>query len=301
MNQTVHTAVLVEETMLALDVRSGGRYLDGTLGGGMHTSELLKRSSPNGRVIACDVDRTALARCREQIAPSFVDRLTLVEQNFRHLDRVASEAEMVPLDGILLDLGCSSDALDDPAKGLSFRHDGPLDMRFGPRANDDGLTAAEIVNSWSAQDVETILRRFGEERFAGRIAREIVLARKHARIVGTLDLAAIIRKAVPLSYEHGRIHPATRTFQALRIVVNDELVALQDAIIAATHVLAHHGRLSIITFHSLEDRIVKQTFRDRDAWQPLTKKPTTPTPEEVARNPRARSAKLRTAIFHSHH
>lgn len=291
---TIHTAVMVEETMLVLDVKPGGRYLDGTLGGGTHTRNLLERSAPGGIVLSLDVNRQALASASESLA-AYGDRWKGVEANFRHLARVAEEEEAVPLDGILLDLGFSSDELEDPKTGLSFQIDGPLDMRLGPKSNDDGLTAAEIVNSWSQEDLEKMIATFGEERYARKIAAQIVKARKSARIVRTLELVSVIKSAVPAGYEQGRVHPATRTFQALRIAVNDELEALKDAVRGAHDVLRPGGRLAIISFHSLEDRIVKLAFGDEQAWDPVTKKPQVPTENEIQSNPRARSAKLRAA------
>jgi len=292
---TLHQAVLVEETMHVLDVKSGGRYLDATLGGGTHSEQLLRRSSPDGKVWSLDVDSQALQRARQRLSV-FGDRWRGIEANFRHLARVAEEEKTGMFDGILLDLGFSSDELVDRAKGLSFLEDGPLDMRFGPKANEDGLTAADIVNSWSEQDLEKMIRNYGEDRFARRIAAGIVKARKVARIIGTFDLVTVIRSSVPASYERGRIHPATRTFQALRIAVNDELEALKQAIEGSRKLLLQGGRLAIISFHSLEDRVVKHTFRSIPEFQVLTKKPVCPAPEEIKINPRARSAKLRCAI-----
>lgn len=290
---TIHHGVLIEESMLALDVKPGGVYIDGTLGGGGHTEELLKRSAPNGRVVSFDVDAVALERARRRFA-EYTDRWQGIEENFRYIARVAEVCGVSECDGILLDLGVSSDELADPTKGLSFREDGPLDMRLGERANEDGLTASDIVNSWSSDDLIRMLRVYGEERYAKRIADSIVQARRSARIVGTLDLAAIIRQAVPGSYEHGRIHPATRTFQALRIAVNDELEALREAISGCAKTLRIGGRIAVITFHSLEDRIVKHELRTSD-WKPLEKKPIYPSEQELAENPRSRSAKLRSA------
>lgn len=292
--KTVHRAVMVEETMLVLDVKPGGRYLDGTLGGGTHTEELLKRSAPDGRVLSLDVDRGALARAEERFS-SYGVRWRGVEENFRHLAGAVEQERFAPLDGILLDIGLSSDELEDPSLGISFRHDGPLDMRLGPKSNDDGLTAAEIVNSWTQQDLERVISTFGEEKYARRIAAQIVKARKSARIVRTLELVSIIRLAVPANYEGGRIHPSTRTFQALRIAVNDELQALKDAIRGAQDVLKPGGRMAILTFHSLEDRIVKLAFGKSEAWDPITKKPLIAGEEETEDNPRARTAKLRAA------
>lgn len=290
--ETSHVAVLTREVIEALRPRSGGRYLDGTLGGGTHAEELLKASAPDGRVLSLDVDTKALLRSRERLS-SYGARWTGVEENFRYLDRAAEEYGIVPLDGILLDLGLSSDELADPVKGLSFLKDGPLDMRFGPKANEDGLTAADIVNSWTEDEIERVLRMFGEERHARRIAHGVVLARRASRIIGTLDLVAVIIKSAPKP-RPGGIHPATRTFQALRIAVNDELESLRQAITAAVRVLRPGGRLAIIAFHSLEDRIVKEAFSGPE-WSSVTKKPIVPSDLEVSFNPRSRSAKMRVA------
>jgi 16S rRNA (cytosine1402-N4)-methyltransferase len=292
---------MLEDSMLALEIVPGGIYVDGTLGGGSHSEEMLRRSTPNGKIFSFDVNRKAIAACEERHS-FFGDRWTCIEANFRHLDRelVARDVKEGSVDGILLDLGFSSDEIQDPAIGLSFQVNGPLDMRLGPASNDDGLTAADIVNTWSEQDLAKMIGTFGEERFAVRIAKAIVRARKAARIVRTLELVSIIRGAVPESYgrpvgvQRGSIHPATRTFQALRIAVNDELESLKDAISASHKMLKPGGRLAIITFHSLEDRIVKIAFREGE-WEPLTKKPQVPTDEEVAKNPRSRSAKMRVA------
>ncbi len=292
---TKHKSVLLEEAMELLNVKPGGKYLDGTLGGGGHTREMLDRSAPDGKVISLDVNRKALENVRESLA-DYGDRFIAAEENFRWLDRAAEAHEMTPLDGIFLDLGYSSDELDDPRLGLSFKQDGPLDMRFGPKSNDDGLTAAEIVNSWSQDDLEKLIRNFGEEKFARRIAQKIALARKSARIIRTLELASIVQAATPGNYEQGRIHPATRTFQALRIVVNDEVQALKQAIASAHKTLKKDGRLVIISFHSIEDRIVKLAFTRTEEWEALHKKPLTATEDELRENPRARSAKLRAAI-----
>lgn len=290
---TTHIAVMTEEVLSALAPKAGGHYLDGTLGGATHTRALLQASAPDGRVLSMDVDRGALERARTLLS-AYGERWIGVEENFRHLDRVAKDHDMIPLDGILLDLGFSSDELADPVKGLSFMQDGPLDMRLGYKANEDGLTAAEIVNSWSPAEIERVISTFGEDPFARRIAHGIVEARKAARIIGTLDLVSIIKRSVPASAQNG-IHPATKTFQALRIAVNDELETLKLSIQAAERALKPGGILAIISFHSLEDRIVKQAFQ-MDAWDPQTKHPQTPSETELAENPRSRSAKLRFAI-----
>lgn len=284
---------MTEEVLSALAPKPGGRYLDGTLGGATHTRALLQGSAPDGRVLSMDVDRGALERARELLS-AYGERWVGAEENFRFLDRVAKDHDMIPLDGILLDLGFSSDELADPIKGLSFLQDGPLDMRLGYKANEDGLTAAEIVNSWSLAEIERVLSTFGEEPFARKIAHGIVDARKAARIIGTLDLVSIIKRSVPVSMPGG-IHPATRTFQALRIAVNDELETLKLSIQAAERALKPGGILAIISFHSLEDRIVKQAFQT-DCWNPLFKRPMTPSDAELTENPRSRSAKMRAAM-----
>ncbi len=280
--------------MLALEVRSNGVYVDGTLGGATHTQALLERSAPHGRVISFDVDPAALARARKRLA-AYGDRWQGIEENFRYLARGLQGVDVDQVDGVLLDLGLSSDELEDPTKGISFQIDGPLDMRLGVRANDDGLTAEDIVNTWPRGELRQMIGVFGEERFAGRIAEAIVTAREAKRIMTTFELVDIIRGAVPAAYEKGRIHPATRTFQALRMAVNDEVQALKQAIESVYEVLRPGGRLAIITFHSIEDRIVKLAFQD-ERWQPTTKKPLAPSDQECVQNPRARSAKLRTAI-----
>lgn len=279
--------------MLVLDPQPNGRYLDGTLGGATHTEELLKRSAPKGQVCSFDVDPVALERAQERLR-SYESRWMPIEANFRDMARVMRERQEAPFDGVLLDLGLSSDELVDPKKGLSFLQEGPLDMRLGPRANEDGLTAADIVNGWPEGELRTMLQVFGEERFARQIAHTIFTTRKTQAIETTSQLVDLIRSCVPAAYEKGRIHPATRTFQALRIAVNDELEALKDAVKGAYEVLRPGGRCAIITFHSLEDRIVKLAFRENQ-WKPLTKKPLVPSDQELQENPRARSAKLRVA------
>ncbi|MBD3251610.1 16S rRNA (cytosine(1402)-N(4))-methyltransferase RsmH [Candidatus Uhrbacteria bacterium] len=288
---SIHQAVMTTELIDAIRPQAGGRYLDGTLGGGTHTEALLQDSAPDGVVCSLDVDPVALERARERFK-GMEPRWIGVEANFRHLAEVTTDQGLTPLEGVVLDLGFSSDELEDFSKGISFQQDGPLDMRLGPKANEDGLTAADIVNSWTQQEIETVLRNFGEESHARTIAREILKARKAARIIGTLDLVSVIKKAVP--HRPSKIHPATKTFQALRIVVNDELESLRMAIKGAQQVLKPGGRLAVITFHSLEDRIVKQAFQS-ETWSPVYKKPLEPTEIEIKQNPRARSAKLRAA------
>lgn len=294
MTVTQHVAVMTREAMEALAPCTGGKYLDGTLGGGTHTAELLRLSEPDGHVLSLDVDPDAIHRGRERFFP-YGSRWKGIEGNFRHLADIAQQENFVPLDGILLDLGLSSDLLADPHRGFSFQTEGPLDMRFGPQANEDGLRAAHIIHSWKEDELRSMLQTYGQERYARRIAHGIVQTRTSSRIMTTRQLADLIVSLTPRAYERGRIHPATRTFQALRIVVNDELQSLREAIDGAHGVLAPGGRLVIISFHSLEDRIVKGAFRSSEIFSPLFKKPLVPSAQEIHNNPRARSAKLRAA------
>lgn len=293
---TIHIPVMLEECLKALEVRSGGLYLDGTLGGGSHTAALLEGCAPKGRVWSLDVNAKALEAANTRFETELAaKRWQGIESNFRRMDVVAHEEKIPQLDGVLLDLGLSSDEIQDPEKGLSFQIDGPLDMRLGPASNEDGTTAFDIVNRWSETELRELIREIGEERLAGRIATAIVTARKGHPLTRTLELADVIVNAVPRNYEHGRIHPATRTFQALRIAVNDELGALSSAIQAAWNILKVGGVLTIISFHSLEDRVPKFAFREPH-WKALYKRPLVPTEEEIKRNPRSRSAKLRAAV-----
>lgn len=290
---SVHRAVMVREVMELLKPRPGGRYLDATLGGGTHTAELLNLSAPDGKVLSMDVDEAALSRARQK-QPAYGSRWKIVEQNFRHLRQTAEESGWAPFDGILMDLGLSSDELADASRGISFQTQGPLDMRLGPKANEDGLVAATIVNHWSERELTQLIGLYGEERYAHRIAVAIVNRRQEKPLETTLELAELIKSCVPAVYARSRIHPATKTFQALRIAVNDELESLRSALNQADAVLAPGGILVVISFHSLEDRIVKQTFKKYQGYQ-ISKKPVRPTEDEIKHNPRARSAKLRAA------
>jgi len=287
----LHKSVMLSESMSSLDVHPGANYLDATLGGGGHTSEILRLSAPNGHVLSLDVDPTALARAREH-KDAYGDRWQIMECNFRNLLTAAEASGWKQFDGILFDLGVSSDELSDPKKGLSFQIDGPLDMRLGPMANDDGLTAATIVNHWSEYELRDLFRTYGEESYAALIARTIVKRRANQTFERTLDLAQTIKTAVLGAYARGRIHPATKTFQALRIAVNDELLSLKIALRDAMDLLAPEGNLVVISFHSLEDRIVKRAFKEFET-ETKVPKPIKPSVEEIKQNPRARSAILR--------
>jgi 16S rRNA (cytosine1402-N4)-methyltransferase len=292
---TVHSAVLLHETIDALDPTDGGVFLDATLGGAGHTEALLKASS-SVSVIAFDADPAAIARARERLA-SFEDRVTYVNRNFRHAEEELSSRGVV-LTGALFDLGLSSDELEGSGRGFSFRQDEPLHMGFDPKQS---LTATDLLAHVSAEGLAQILRVYGEERYAKRIAEAIVEARTETPITTTAQLRELIEKNVPFFYRKGRIHPATRTFQALRIAVNDEYDALREGLHGAWKHLKEGGRLAVISFHSGEDRIVKQFMKEleKDGFaQSIFKKPLTASAQELAENPRSRSAKLRACIKH---
>jgi 16S rRNA (cytosine1402-N4)-methyltransferase len=299
-----HVPVLYNEVLAGLQPKPGGFYIDGTVGAGGHAAGILERSSPDGRLLGLDRDPAALAAARVALA-GFGERAQLVQASYIEMAVRAAEASA---DGILLDLGLSSLQLDDPARGFAFRHDGPLDMRFDPQA---ALTAAEIVNEWPLDELADVIYEYGEERHSRRIARAIGAARP---IHTTGQLAEVVLRAaggerrsrsLKRSAKRFASHPATRTFQALRIVVNGELEAVRTVLPIAVKVLKASGRLAIISFHSLEDRIVKQFIRARsrpgeDAksvpdLREITRKPVEPSEAERAANPRARSARLRVA------
>ncbi|MCC7357326.1 16S rRNA (cytosine(1402)-N(4))-methyltransferase RsmH [Candidatus Uhrbacteria bacterium] len=294
MSQSVHIAVMVEEAMRWLDPQPGAVVIDATLGGGTHTAHFLDAVGPKGLVVSFDVDREALARAAKRFV-SYKKCWLGIESNFRHLIAQCEQQGIREVDCILADLGYSSDELENPAIGLSFLREAPLDMRFGPQANDDGLTAADIVNHWSESEIADAIFLFGEEKQSRKIARAIIEARRRSRIETTTELAGIIRTALGKGYERGRIDPATRTFQALRIAVNDELDALKDLLKGAETLLKPHGRIGVISFHSLEDRIVKQAFQTSNTLTQITKKPIEVSEDEARKNPRARSAKIRVA------
>jgi 16S rRNA (cytosine1402-N4)-methyltransferase len=279
-----HAPVMVAECLTHLAVTPGAWYLDGTFGAGGHTRALL---AAGGNVLALDRDPSVARFLPEEALAS--GRLRFVEGNFDALDRHAATAGVGPLAGVLLDLGVSSMQLDEAERGFSFRHPGPLDMRMGS----SGLCAADLVNNASQEELASLIFRYGEERYSRRIARRIVAARAQAPITTTHELAEIIARAYPPGPR--RDHPARRTFQALRVAVNDELGALERALAAAERALAPGGRVVVLTYHSLEDRIVKRAFKSSARLTPLTKKPLTASAAEVAANPRARAAKLRAA------
>lgn len=298
-----HIPVLYQEILTALKPGAGGRYIDGTLGAGGHTSGLLEASHPDGRVLGIDLDPQALERCRELL--NNPGRLHLFHGSYADMETFTAQLGWKTVDGIILDLGLSSMQLDQGERGFSFRFDAPLDMRFNPQQEE---TAADLVNTLPEADLARVLWEYGEERHSRRIARRIVEERP---ITGTGQLADLAARAVP-GGSH-RIHPATRTFQALRIAVNDELRTLQEGLEAGVRLLKPGGKIAVISFHSLEDRIVKRYFRRESKecicppGQPICtcgheaslrlpfRKPVVPQDSEIEANPRARSAKLRVA------
>ena len=281
-----HTPVLLSEVLSFLNPRSGSTFIDATFGAGGHTKALLERTAPDGRILALDADDSALEQGREALA-SYGSRLVLVNANFRDIASVAAASGFALVDGILADIGVSSMMLDDASRGFSFMREGVLDMRMD---RNQSLTAADIVNTYGEKEIADILYQYGEERRSRAIARSIV---RYRPLTLTTDLARAVERVMG-GARFGRIHPATRTFQALRIAVNDELKSLESFLDSAPAVLRPGGRLAVITFHSLEDRIVKNRFRASGAdGTVLTRKVITAAAEETQANPRARSAKLR--------
>ena len=304
-----HKSVLLQECIDALNIRPDGIYLDGTLGGAGHSSQIARRLTEGGRLIGVDRDRTALAAAKERLAP-YADRVTLVHSNFAEIDAILDSLGIPAVDGMLFDLGVSSPQLDDASRGFSYMADAPLDMRMD---KDDALTAGAVVNTWPQGELRRILYDYGEERYAPQIAAAICRAREKAPVETTLELVDIIRSAMPAQALREKQHPAKRSFQAIRIAVNDELGAVSRMMQAAVGRLNPGGRLAVITFHSLEDRIVKSEIQQaaRGCTCPpefpvcvcgkkplvklVTRKPIVSGPAELEENPRARSAKLRVA------
>jgi 16S rRNA (cytosine1402-N4)-methyltransferase len=299
-----HQPVLYKEIIHALQPHRGGRYVDGTLGAGGHARGILEASAPDGQLLGLEVDPQAQAIARETLAP-YEHRIHLVQASYTTLSAQLKNLQWESVDGIVLDLGASSMQFDTPERGFSFQHDAPLDMRFGPGATQ---TAADLVNTYSESELADLIYDYGDEREARKIARAIVKARP---LHTTGQLTAVIEAVSPR--RGSRLHPATRTFQALRIAVNDELASIREILPEAVASLHVGGRLAVISFHSLEDRIVKNFFREqsKDVINPpyekiyeverkatikeVTRKPIMPSDEEMKKNPRARSAKLRIA------
>jgi 16S rRNA (cytosine1402-N4)-methyltransferase len=310
MESSFHKPVMLKETINSLGCRPGGIYLDGTVGGGGHAYQILTETAPDGLLIGIDADDDAIAES-ERMLESFAKRKVLVKGNFADIGRILADLNIKKVDGILFDLGVSSHQLETAERGFSFSLDAPLDMRMDRWQS---LSAYDLVNTLSDKELERILKKYGEEIMAGRIVEAISTNRKISPIKSTKELATIVVEALPPQLKRKRIHPATKTFQALRIAVNNELSNLHRAINDGIDVLNRGGRFSIISFHSLEDRIVKNLFRSwekgcicppdfpvctcsrKQKLKVLTRKPVTPGETEVTANPRVRSAKLRTAM-----
>lgn len=304
-----HVSVLLHECIEGLCIRDGFTYVDCTTGSGSHSFQIAKRMGPNSRLICIDRDTNALAAAQRRLV-AFGDRVTFVHANFSQLEAILKEHNVSNLGGVLMDLGCSSPQFDTPERGFSYQHDARIDMRMDPTQD---FSAYEVVNGYTESELKRIISVYGEEKFAARIAAAIVSARQTKPISGTVELAAIIKGAIPAAAREGGPHPAKRTFQAIRIEVNHELDAIEPAIRAAVDGMASTGRIAVITFHSLEDRIVKETYAALAAGctcprsfpvcvcgkKPrislINKKPILPTEQELQDNPRSRSAKLRIA------
>ena len=309
MNTFSHVSVLLFECIEALNIRDGYTYVDCTTGGGGHSLEIAKRLGPTSRLICFDRDKDAIAAAKERLK-DYLDKITFVNENFSSLDRVIKEYNIDNLGGVLADLGCSSYQFDTPERGFSYMHDAKLDMRMD---TDSPLSAYEIVNEYTEQRLKEVIYDYGEERFAPRIAAAICKHRKEQPITTTHQLTEIIKSAIPSAARADGPHPAKRTFQAIRIEVNGELDAIRPLIDSATANLVSGGRLAVISFHSLEDRIVKQSFKSclggctcpkdfpicvcgrKPVIKEISKKPILPSAEELEYNPRSRSAKLRVA------
>jgi len=302
-----HRSVLLFESIENLHIKSNGVYVDGTLGGGGHSYEICKRLGMNGRLVGLDQDEAAIYAATERLK-EFGDKVIIVRSNYENMERVLKDLGILEVDGILLDLGVSSYQIDTVERGFSYKEDAPLDMRMDQR---EERTAADIINGYSEYDIYRMIRDYGEDKFAKNIAKHIVIARKEHPIETTGQLTEIIKRAIPAKIRMAGGHPAKKTFQAIRIELNRELEVLNHSIDKMIHLLKPGGRLSIITFHSLEDRIVKTRFRNNEnpctcpsdfpvcvcgqvsKGYVITKKPIVPTEEELAKNKRAKSSKLR--------
>ncbi|MGG5253049.1 16S rRNA (cytosine(1402)-N(4))-methyltransferase RsmH [Neobacillus sp. SM06] len=304
-----HTTVLLKEAVDGLKINPDGIYVDCTLGGAGHSANILSHLSQNGRLFAFDQDELAIAHAKEKLS-AFNEQLTVIKSNFLYLEEELGKRGIDQVDGILYDLGVSSPQLDMPERGFSYHHDAPLDMRMDREAN---LSAYDVVNSWAYEDLVRIFFRYGEEKFSKQIARKIENAREKKPIQTTGELVELIKEAIPAPARRKGGHPAKRIFQAIRIAVNDELAVFEKSLEQAIELLAPGGRICVITFHSLEDRICKAAFKKAselpdlppglpmipEEYKPvlklITRKPIAPSEEELERNNRARSAKLRIA------
>lgn len=291
----MHIPVLLQESIEGLALKEGGVYIDCTTNRGGHSLEIAKKIGKEGTLICIDLDKEALKEAKKEIillknAPS----VHFVHSNFRHILSILQELKITHVDGVLADLGLSSQELDESKRGFSFRFDEPLIMTYDANPGEDMTTAYDIVNYWSESTIADILYGFSDEAYRGRIAKAIVKKRNEKEIKTTFELVEIISSAVPIMYRHKKTHFATKTFQALRMAVNDELGSINDLIVSLPEILKSKGRACIITFHSTEDRIVKQGLRSKnETLKPITKKAIIPGKKEIEDNPRARSAQLR--------
>ncbi len=291
----IHKTVLLKEAIDGLEIRKGDIFIDGTLGGGGHSSEVAERFGDSVVMIGIDLDPEAIARTQARLSGKKCN-IRFAEGSFRNIDTILDSLGVAQVDKILLDIGLSSNQFEDSGRGFSFQKDEPLVMSFKKDLEPEDLTAREIVNTWDLENIATILKSYGEEQFAWKIAKAIIAHREEKAIETTSELVKIIEIATPKWYHHRKIHPATKTFQALRITVNDEILSLKEGIEKGFQRLSSRGRMAVISFHSLEDRAVKQFFKGLDAkseGKQTTKKPIVPSKEEINDNPRSRSAKLR--------
>ena len=293
-DSSAHVPVMLNEVVEYLKPQAGQVFVDATVGLAGHAKAVMSSLGPQGRLVAIDRDEGSLKLAQENLK-EFSDQCEWVHDDYRNREKILENLKLTQVNGILLDLGVSSFQLDNPERGFSLRLKGPLDMRMDQR---DSLRAADLIDSLSEEDLAQILKEFGEERWSKRIAHRLVLERSKKTLKTTEDLVEIILKAMPHQYSRERIHPATRTFQAIRIAVNKELEGLQQVLNSCAELLVKGGRMGVIAFHSLEDRIVKQKFREEaknGRFKLITKKPLRPTLEEIKNNPRARSARFRVA------
>ncbi len=293
-----HTTVLLQESIDGLDFHPGDIFIDGTLGSAGHSEEVVKRFGSTVQIIGLDMDQDALKRAEKRFAKLDANA-TFVQSNFRNLDTTLGSLHIHQIHKMLLDIGLSSNQFEESGRGFTFKNDEPLLMTFKKDLQPEDLTAKTIVNEWSQETLYTIIKAYGEEQFAWKISKAIVVARDIGYIKTTHQLVEVIVGATPGWYHHRKVHPATKTFQALRIAVNDELQALQEGLRKGFEKLASGGRIAVISFHSLEDRIVKNFFRERQkegVATLTTKKPITPSENELEVNRRARSAKLRILV-----
>jgi 16S rRNA (cytosine1402-N4)-methyltransferase len=289
----MHIPVLKDKVIEYLAPKPNEHFIDCTIGQGGHAIAILEKIGPRGKVLGIDQDSAFLSQLRQTLQKEYKNRLILTEGNFAHIKDILSKEKFRPVHGILFDLGFSSLHIEESKRGFSFQKQEPLDMRY---SLSNPVTAEKIVNYWSKADIERILKEYGEEQFSKEIAQAIAEQRGRTPIVKTTQLAKIIEEATPRWYHRKRVHPATKTFQALRIAVNSELENIKEALPQAAGLLEPKGRIAVISFHSLEDRIVKNFFTTHPLLSMITKKPITPSSQEQKTNPRARSAKLRVAL-----